>query len=57
MEVYYTSCLIEGHPFLLAFDYGSVNNVVCQRLVEKLQLPTTFHSNQEHGSNSVHDNV
>jgi len=40
MEVYYTRCLIEGHPCLVAFSYGSKNNVVSQRLVEKLQLPT-----------------
>jgi len=35
-EVYYTKCLIKGHPCLVAFDYGSENNVVSQRLVEKL---------------------
>jgi len=29
-------CLIEGHPCLVAFVYKSDNNVVCQRLVEKL---------------------
>jgi len=46
MEVYYARCLIEGHACLVAFDYGSDNNVVSQRLVEKLQLPTTFHPNQ-----------
>jgi len=46
MEVYYTRCLIEGHPCLVAFEYGSDNNVVTERLVEKLQLPTTFHPNQ-----------
>jgi len=46
MEVYYTRCLIEGHPHLVAFVYGSDNNVVSQRFVEKLQLPTTFHPNQ-----------
>jgi len=46
MKVYYTRCLIEGHACLVAFDYGSDNNVVSQRLVEKLQLPTTFHPNQ-----------
>jgi len=46
MKVYYTVCLIEGHTCLGAFDYGSDNNVVSQRLVEKLQLPTTFHPNQ-----------
>ena len=45
-EVYYTKCLTEGHPCLVAFDYGSENNVVSQRLVEKLQLPTSFHPNQ-----------
>jgi len=45
-EVYYTKCLTEGHPCLLAFDYGSENNVVSQRLVEKLQLPATFHLDQ-----------
>jgi len=41
--VYYTKCLTEGHPCLVAFDYGIENNVVSQRLVEKLQLPATFH--------------
>jgi len=46
MEVYYTRCLTEGHPYLVAFDYERENNVVSQRLVEKLQLPTTFHLNQ-----------
>jgi len=46
MKVYYTVCLIEGHACLVAFDYGSDNNVVSQRLVEKLQLPTTCHPNQ-----------
>ena len=45
-EVYYTKCLIAGHPCLVAFDYGSENNVVSQRLVEKLQLPATFHLHQ-----------
>jgi len=45
-EVYYTKCLTEGHPCLVAFDYGSENNVVSQRLVEKLQLPATFHLDQ-----------
>jgi len=41
-----TMCLTEGHPCLVAFDYESETNVVSQRLVEKLQLPTTFHLNQ-----------
>ena len=45
-EVYYTKCLTEGQPCLVAFDYRSENNVVSQRLVEKLQLPTTFHLDQ-----------
>jgi len=45
-EVYYTKCLTEGHPCLVAFDYGCENNVVSQRLVEKLQLPATFHLDQ-----------
>jgi len=36
MEVYYIRCLTEGHPCLVAFDYESENNVVSQRLVEKL---------------------
>jgi len=31
-----TRCLIEGHPCLVAFVYESENNVLCQRLVEKL---------------------
>jgi len=31
-----TRCLIEGHPCLVAFVYESNNNVVSQRLVEKL---------------------
>ena len=33
-EVYNTKCLTEGHQCLLAFDYGSKNNVVNQSLVE-----------------------
>jgi len=41
-----TRCLIEGHPCLVAFVYESDNNVVSQRLVEKVQLPTCFHPNQ-----------
>jgi len=41
-----TRCLIEGHPCLVAFLYESDNNVVIQRLVEKVQLPTSFHPNQ-----------
>jgi len=45
-EVYYTRCLTEGHPCLVASDYGSGNNVVSQRFVEKLQLPATFHVDQ-----------
>jgi len=45
-EVYYTKCLIEGHPCLAAFDYGNEFNVVSQILVEKLQLPATFHQDQ-----------
>ena len=39
-------CFIEGHPCSVAFIYESNNNVVSQRLVEKLKLPTSFHSNQ-----------
>jgi len=39
-------CLIEGHPCLVAFVYESDNNVVSERLVEKLQLPTIFNPNQ-----------
>jgi len=39
-------CLIEGHPCSVAFVYKSDNNVVSQRLVEKLQSPTSFHSNK-----------
>jgi len=46
MEVYYTRCVTDGHPCLVAFDYGSENSVVSQRWVEKLQLPTTFHLNE-----------
>jgi len=45
-EVYYTKCLTEGGQCLVAFDYRSENNVVSQRLVEKLQLPATFHPDQ-----------
>ena len=41
-----TKCLIEGHPCLVAFVYESDNNVVSQRLVENLQLPTSFLPNQ-----------
>ena len=46
MEIYYTRCLIEGHPCLVPFEYESDNNVISQRLVEKLKLPTSFHPNQ-----------
>jgi len=42
----YRKCLTEGYPCLVAFDYGSENNVVSQRLVEKLQLAATFHLDQ-----------
>jgi len=45
-EVYYTKCLTEGHPCLVALDYGIENNVVSQIFVEKLQLPATFHLDQ-----------
>jgi len=45
-EVYYTKCSTEGHPCLVPFGNGSENNVVSQRLVEKLQLPATFHLDQ-----------
>jgi len=38
-------CFIEGHPCLVAFVYESDNNVVSQILVEKLQLPTSIHTN------------
>jgi len=41
-----TWCLIEGHPCLVAFVYESDTNVVRQRLVEKVQLQTSFHLNQ-----------
>jgi len=41
-----TRCLIKGHPRSVAFIYESDNNVVSQRLVEKVQLPTSFHPNQ-----------
>jgi len=41
-----TRYLIEGHPRLVAFVYESDNNVVSQRLVEKVELPTSFHLNQ-----------
>jgi len=41
-----TRCLIEGHPCLVAFVYESDNNIVSQRVVEKVQLPTSFHLNQ-----------
>ena len=41
-----TRCLIEGHPCLVAFIYESDNNVVSERLVEKLQLPTTIRLDQ-----------
>jgi len=46
MEVYYTRCLIFGHPCLVPFDYESDNSVVSQILVEKLKVPTSFHPNQ-----------
>ena len=37
---------MEGHPCFVAFVYETDNNVVSQRLVEKVQLPTSFHPNQ-----------
>ena len=39
-------CLIEGHPYLVAFIYENDNNVVSKRLVEKVKLPTSFHLKQ-----------
>jgi len=39
-------CLIEGHPCLVASVYEGDKNVVSQRLVEKVQIPTSFHLNQ-----------
>ena len=39
-------CLIKCHPCLVAFVYESENNVVSQRLVEKVQLATSFHPNE-----------
>ena len=41
-----TKCLIKGHPRLVAFVYESDNNVVSQRLLEKVQLPISYHLNQ-----------
>ena len=41
-----TRCLIKGHPRLVAFFYESDNNVVSQRLMEKVQFQTSFHLNQ-----------
>ena len=41
-----TRCLIEGSPYLVAFVYESDKYVVSQRLVEKIQSPTSFHPNQ-----------
>ena len=38
--------MIEGHPCLVAFVYESDNIVVSPRLVEKVELPTTFNLNQ-----------
>jgi len=55
-EVYYTKCLTEGHPCLVAFDYGSENNVVSQRLGENSSYQQPFIW-IKHGSNSVHGNV
>ena len=39
-------CFIEGHSCSVPFVYESDNNVVSQRLVEKLRLPTSFHRNE-----------
>ena len=46
MEVYYTRCLIDGHQCLVPFDYESDNNVVSQRMVERIKLPPSFDMNQ-----------
>ena len=40
------SSYIEIYVSLVAFDYGSETNIVNQSLVEKLQLPATFHLDQ-----------
>ena len=37
---------MEGHPCFVVFVYETDNNVVSQRLVEKVQLTTSFHPNQ-----------
>ena len=39
-------CFIDGHPCSVAFVYERDINVVSQRLVENIKLPTRFHSNQ-----------
>ena len=41
-----TRRLIEGHPFLVPFVYESDINVISRILVERFQLPTSFHPNQ-----------
>jgi len=55
MEVYYTRCLIEGHP-CLAFDYGSDNNVVSKDWWRNSSYQQPL-IRIKHRSNSEHDNL
>ena len=56
MEVYYTRCLTDGHPCLVAFDYECENNVVSQNWWRNSSYQQPFIW-IKHGSNSVHGNV
>ena len=39
---YYTKCLTEGHPCLVAFDYGSENNIVRQKFVGEIPVTSNL---------------
>jgi len=55
-EVYYTKCLTEGHPCLVAFDYGSKTMLWAKDWWRNSSYQQPFIW-IKHGSNSVQDNV
>jgi len=55
-EVYYTKCLTEGHPCLVAFDYGSETMLWAKDWWRNSSYQQPFIW-IKHGSNSVHGYV
>jgi len=56
MEVYYTRCLTEGHPCLVAFDYKAKTMLWAKDWWRNSSYQQPFIW-IKHGSNSVHSNV